>query len=188
PAGSGKTRVLTERTRALLRDQLVPAASLCLVAFNKRAQLEMLERTTDLGGLRIRTLNALALAVLNGSDGFADTGRRVRTIDELDVRGLINELVRFPRRANTDPAAAWIDALSSARLGLRDPRQVEAEFGGEVDGFAEVYPRYRRELARRGVVDFDEQIAGAVELLLRDPAVRRRAQQQCRVLLVDEFQ
>ncbi|MEZ5133622.1 MAG: UvrD-helicase domain-containing protein [Acidimicrobiales bacterium] len=66
--------------------------------------------------------------------------------------------------------------------------QVEAEFGGEVDGFAEVYPRHRRELARRGVVDFDEQIAGAVELLLRDPAVRRRAQQQCRVLLVDEFQ
>lgn len=44
PAGSGKTRVLTERARHLLGSS-VPAEALTLVAFNKRAQLEMVERT-----------------------------------------------------------------------------------------------------------------------------------------------
>ena len=41
PAGSGKTRVLTERARHLLTQWRLPASSVCLVAFNKRAQEEM---------------------------------------------------------------------------------------------------------------------------------------------------
>ena len=40
------------------------------------------------------------------------------------------------------------------RLGLRSPRSVEDEFGGDVEGLAEVFPRYRAEQARRGAVDF----------------------------------
>lgn len=188
PAGSGKTRVLTERARHLLTTAHLPPSALTLVAFNKRAQEEMRERTRDLQGLQIQTLNALALAVLNGTSGFRSRGTRVQTIDEAQVRRLLADLVSFPRRANTDPAAAWIDALSMVRLGLRSPAEVEASFGGDVDGFAEVYPRYRRALRQAGVVDFDEQIHLAIEALLTEPATRHQAQRQCRVLLVDEFQ
>ena len=45
PAGSGKTRVLTERAKHLVRHWNVPAAAVSLVAFNKRAQIEMRQRT-----------------------------------------------------------------------------------------------------------------------------------------------
>ena len=48
PAGSGKTRVLTERARHLLHQWRLPPSAVCLVAFNKRAQQEMVERTRDL--------------------------------------------------------------------------------------------------------------------------------------------
>lgn len=188
PAGSGKTRVLTERARHLLTTARIPPRALTLVAFNKRAQMEMRERTTDLAGLQVQTLNALALAILNGTGGFRDRGARVTTIDEAQVRRLIGDLVRFPRRANVDPVAAWIDALSAVRLGLRDPSRVEADFRGDVDGFAEFLPTYRRALRRAGSVDFDEQIYLAIEALLTDPDTRRQAQRQCRLLLVDEFQ
>ncbi len=188
PAGSGKTRVLTERARFLLGTKQVPAAAVTMVAFNKRAQLEMQERTADLPGLQIQTLNALALAVLNGGRGFRDRGERVRTIDELAVRKLLGDLVTFPRRANTDPAAAWIDALSAVRLGLRSPQEVEAEFGGDVDGLPDVFGRYRRALAQQGAVDFDDQIYRAIEVLLAEPETRRQAQRVCRLLMVDEFQ
>lgn len=187
PAGSGKTRVLTERARHLLRSS-VPAASLTVVAFNKRAQLEIVDRTRDVSGLQVQTLNALALAILNGTRGFAARRSRVDTVDELTVRGLLDSLVSFPRRANTDPAASWIDALSRVRLGLRNPQAVEAEFGGDVEGFGEVFPRFRSALARRSAVDFDEQIYLCLEVLLSEPGVRHQAQQRCRLLLVDEFQ
>lgn len=190
PAGSGKTRVLTERARHLLGDWGVPASALCLVAFNVRAAEEMRTRTTDLSGLTIRTLNSLGLAIVNGSGPFLGRpdGRRLNTIDEPEVRRILERLVRFPRRAGTDPVAPWIEALSAVRLGLRDPVEVEASFSGDVDGFADVLPSYREELARRGLVDYDEQICGALERLLREPAARAAARAASRVLLVDEFQ
>ena len=187
PAGSGKTRVLTERVRHLHRVG-VPLDAMVMVAFNKRAQEEMAERTTDLPGLQIQTLNALALGIVNGRNGFRDRGARVTTITEIDVRREIGELVSMPRRANTDPTAAWLDALSMVRLGLRDPAEVEAEFGGDVEGFAEFFPKYRRSLQRRDLVDFDEQIYLAIEVLLAEPETRRHAQLVTRLLMIDEFQ
>jgi DNA helicase-2/ATP-dependent DNA helicase PcrA len=188
PAGSGKTRVLTERARHLLTRWCLPARAVCLVAFNKRAQEEMSARVADLAGLQVRTLNAIALAIVNGSKPFAPRSTTMTTITEPDVRRLIGKLVEFPRKRNSDPVALWIEALSLARLGLRDPREVEAMYDGDIDGFTEMLPRYRHELSRSGAVDFDEQIVRAIEILLTDVTARAAAQRACRVLLVDEFQ
>jgi DNA helicase-2/ATP-dependent DNA helicase PcrA len=188
PAGSGKTRVLTERARHLITHWRFPTSAVCLVAFNKRAQEEIVARTRDLPGLQVRTLNAIALAIVNGSAPFARRSERVATIDEPEVRRLIGKLVTFPRKRNADPVSTWIEALSAARLGLRDPADVEAVYDGDVDGFTEVLPTYRARLAKAGQVDYDEQIVRAIELLLTDPAVRSAAQRACRVLLADEFQ
>ncbi len=188
PAGSGKTRVLTERARHLLRHWNLPPSAVSLVAFNKRAQEEMRERTTDLPGLQVRTLNAIALAIVNGTPPFAAQPKSWRTIDEPDVRRIIGDLVSFPRRRNSDPIAPWIEALTVIRLGLVDPAEVEGRYDGDVDGLAEMWPTYRAALERRSSVDFDDQIYRALLVLLRDPAARRTAQQACRIMLVDEFQ
>ncbi|MGP8207850.1 MAG: ATP-dependent DNA helicase UvrD2 [Acidimicrobiales bacterium] len=181
PAGSGKTRVLTERARHLLRRWRLPARAITLVAYNKRAADEMGERTPDLPDLRVRTLNALGLSLVTRS-------APVTTIDESEVRRILDTLVDLPHRANTDPAVAWVEALSAVRLGLQPPAEVEAEFGGDVDGLPEVFDRYRRLLADRHLVDFDEQVYKAIEVLLTDPVARRSARAGCRALLVDEFQ
>jgi DNA helicase II / ATP-dependent DNA helicase PcrA len=188
PAGSGKTRVLTERARHLVRQWQVPASAVSLVAFNRRAQSEMADRTRDVRGLQVRTLNAIALAIVNGSPPFAPRPLTLRTIDEGEVRRIIASLVSMPRRRNADPIAPWIEALGLVRLGLRSPQEVEALYDGEVDGFAAVYPRYRDELARARCVDFDEQVHLALEVLLTDPTARHAAQRANRLLLVDEFQ
>jgi DNA helicase-2/ATP-dependent DNA helicase PcrA len=188
PAGSGKTRVLTERARHLLRHWNLPSSAVSLVAFNKRAQEEMVERTSDLPGLQVRTLNAIALAIVNGTPPFAPQPTSWRTIDEPDVRRIIGDLVSFPRRRNSDPIAPWIEALTVIRLGLVDPDEVEGRYDGDVAGLAEMWPKYRAVLERRGSVDFDDQIYRALLVLLRDPAARRAAQRACRIMLVDEFQ
>jgi ATP-dependent DNA helicase UvrD/PcrA len=189
PAGSGKTRVLTERARHVLNAG-VPADSLLLVAFNKRAQQEMRERTSDHPHLQIQTLNALALSILNGTNGFLRRGVKVQTINERDVRTILSnsEYVKYPRRTNTDPAAAWIDALTEVRLGLRSPQSVEDAYRGDLEGFATFFAHYRHQLAVHHQVDFDEQIYLAVEVLLRDSRVRLAAERRAEVLLVDEYQ
>ena len=58
----------------------------------------------------------------------------------------------------------------------------------DVPDFAAVYERYRERLRRGNEADFDEQVYGAIETLLADPDLRRRWQDRCRHVLVDEFQ
>jgi len=190
PAGSGKTRVLTERARHLIRDRGIDPSTVCLVAFNVRARQEMQERTGDLAGLQIRTLNSLALAILSGAGPFRSPAHRHRpeVIDEHEVRRILGDLVGGRRVAMADPLAVWIEALTATRLGLRSPSAVEQEFGGDVRGFADVVPQFRERLADAGVVDFDEQILGAIEVLCTDPEARATARRVCGLLLVDEFQ
>jgi ATP-dependent DNA helicase UvrD/PcrA len=190
PAGSGKTRVLTERARHLVKDRGVHPSTICLLAFNVRAREEMQERTADIEGLEIRTLNSLALAILTGRGPFAaPVGRRPpRVIDEREVRRVLDDLVGGRRPAMSDPLASWLEALTASRLGLRAPSAVEQEFGGDVRDFATTLPVFRERLLKAGVVDFDEQILGAIEVLCVDTAARAAARKVCGVLLVDEFQ
>jgi DNA helicase II / ATP-dependent DNA helicase PcrA len=177
PAGSGKTRVLTERARLLLQGWGLPPDAMALVAYNVRAANEMRERLADVSDVRIRTLNALGLRLCG----------RTSTIEEMEVRRLLGGLVTFPKRAETDPVAPWIEALSRVRLGLADPATVEGEMP-DVSDLDRVARIYRARLAEGQVVDFDEQVTGAIERLLGDPGFRWRMQRFARVLLVDEFQ
>ena len=182
PAGSGKTRVLTARLRHLLADRGYEPDGLAAVAYNRKARDEMAERTVGLPA-RILTLNALGYELV-----AAGLGRRPEVIEAREVRRLLEPLVpRVARRLNTDPLAPYLDALGAVRLGLRDPAEVEEE-RGDVPGLAEAFPAYRAELRRRGVIDFDEQVLLAIELLLSDGPFRRAQQARHRHLLVDEFQ
>lgn len=183
PAGSGKTRVLTERLRHLLGERGWERESVLAVAYNKEAQLE-LERRTAAFQPRVRTLNSLGLWVL-----AQHRGRSPALLDERDCRRLVESLLpgRRQRRANTDPIGPYLEALGTVRLSLRDPSDVEAE-RDDVDGLVQLFEPFRRHLADRGAVDFDEQIYAAIETLLADGAFRRSLQRSCRHLLVDEFQ
>ena len=190
PAGSGKTRVLTERARYLVRDLGVDPRAVCLVAFNVRARAEMQERTADLPGLEVRTLNSLALAICNGTGPFArprDHGR-VEVVDEQGVRDLLDGMVTRKRRAMTDQLAPWIEALGASRLGLRNPVEVERDFNPDVPDFSVIASQYVEHLDQRGLVDFDQQIIRAIDILLCDPDARAAARRTCGILLVDEFQ
>lgn len=183
PAGSGKTRVLTERLRHLHLDRAYEPGAVLAVAYNKQAQLEMESRTTDFRP-RVRTLNSLGLWVLAEHRGGSPP-----VVEEMEVRRLVDSLLpgRRQRRANTDPIGPYVEGLTAIRLGLTDPETVEAS-RDDVPGLAELFPAFRAQLIRRGAVDFDEQIYGAVEALLTDGVFRRSMQRSCRHLLVDEFQ
>ena len=182
PAGSGKTRVLTERLRPLVADRGYERDTLLAVAYNVKARDEMAERTAGLGA-RIKTLNGWAYGVLADHEGGAPP-----VIDEREVRRILDRLAPSRRpRANTDPLGPYLEALTTTRLGLRDPERVELE-RGDVPGFGDMFDGFRAELRRKGVVDFDEQVYAAVEALLADGPFRRRMQAAHRHLLVDELQ
>jgi DNA helicase-2/ATP-dependent DNA helicase PcrA len=182
PAGSGKTRVLTERYRHLLADRGYEREAVVALAYNKKAQEEMAARLPGLGA-RIQTINAWGYGIVAEA-----WGRRPQVLDEREVRSIVERLVPSKqRRVNTDPIQPYLDGLSLIRLGLRRPQEVEDSLD-DVTGLAAAYEPYRDELRRRGAIDFDEQVFGAVEALLHDGALRRAVQGAHRHLLVDELQ
>ena len=183
PAGSGKTRVLTERLRHILGDRGFEPQTVLAVAYNKQAQLELEGRMAAFAP-RARTLNSLGLWVLTRYHG-----RPPQLLEERDCRAIIDSLLpgRRQRRANTDPIGPYLEALGTVRLGLIDPREIEDD-RDDVDGLTEIFEPYRDRLAHRGAVDFDDQIYGAIEALLADGNLRRELQRECRHMLVDEFQ
>ena len=182
PAGSGKTRVLTERLRHLVVDRGYNREQVVAVAYNKRAQEEMTRRTNDFAA-RVQTLNSLGWEILR------DAVPGVQLIDsESKRRDLLEKhCPALDRRANTDPLAPYLDALENTRQGLRNPNAVEASFS-DIAGFAAAFRGYRGELIERTLADYDEQLYRTCELLLADSELRRRWQRRCRHLLVDEFQ
>lgn len=176
PAGSGKTRVLTERLRHLLVDRGYERERVTALAYNRRAAAEMAARTAEFRP-QVQTLHALGYGLLG----------RPRLLDEREVRNLLRPMLNLPNVLGQDPLAPYLEALAQVRLGLRRPAEVEAR-RGDVEGLTRMFPRYRERLRREGAIDHDEQIYGALELLLADPVARREAQRRCTHLLVDEFQ
>ncbi|MDQ3945193.1 MAG: UvrD-helicase domain-containing protein, partial [Actinomycetota bacterium] len=181
PAGSGKTRVLTERIRHLLCDRGYEPELVTAVAYNVLAAEQLRERTE---GFRptIRTLNSLGLSVCQ-----RQPGRRLRVAEEREQREILAGLVTTRRKVNTDPLAPYLDALSAVRLGLCTPERAERLYP-DATGLAAVFPAYRERLEALDLLDFDEQIYRAVALLLTDPALRAGVRAGARTLLVDEFQ
>lgn len=186
PAGSGKTTTLVARVAWLVDSGSDPAA-IALVAFNKRAAEELVERldaalaplgasASGEGGVRVRTFHALGREVL------AEAGVDVAALADRDavVRALWPELPAADR--------GRLDlAFSRLKLDLRvDPRDVEAdEAAGPV---ARAWAEYERALRDAGALDFDDLVVRALALLERDAAARERWRSRCATLLVDEAQ
>ena len=185
PAGSGKTRVLTERLRHLLGDQGWEPSCVTAVAFNKRAADELVARTEGLG-THVRTIHALGLAILTGGlGGRAPAPRRARRAAgparaREPARGAPAGQHRRPRAVPRRPLG---HPHRPARPGAAAERDLP-----DAAGLAELWPRYRDALDRAGAIDFDDQVERAIRVLLTDPAARAEAQVRCRHLLVDEFQ
>ncbi len=123
PAGSGKTRVLTERLRHLVSDRGTPPGTVSALAYNTRAADEMKQRCSGVltpDGPHIRTLNSTGLWICSEFGGG-----RPRVLEELDVRDVLQSQFEIRRQANTDTVAPYIAALSAIRLGLSSPESVE---------------------------------------------------------------
>jgi DNA helicase-2/ATP-dependent DNA helicase PcrA len=182
PAGSGKTRVLTERMRHLVTARGWNSDAITALAYNRRAAEEMRGRLGGAGDAHVRTLHAFGYEIV----GRARHGRP-RLLGEREVRRILDRLAPVRPRANEDVHAPYLEALEEIRTALRSPDEVEAG-RDDVPGLAALFDPFRQAMADQGAMDHDEQIYAAIEALLVDSDLRAWARGRCRHLLVDEFQ
>jgi ATP-dependent DNA helicase Rep len=192
-AGSGKTRVITEKIAHLIsRRQLAPA-KIAAITFTNKAAKEMRERVSKLiseesaKALTVCTFHALGLKFLQMEHERAGLRRGFSVLDADDSGNMIKEL--SPKGIKPDVLNGIRSLLGRAKnAGLtpeeamaaaRSPRELEA---------AQIYEMYQQRLGAFNAVDFDDLIRLPLRILEADGDARAIWQERLRYLLVDEYQ
>ncbi|MEI7378088.1 MULTISPECIES: DNA helicase Rep [Dickeya] len=194
-AGSGKTRVITQKIAHLIRGCGYQARHIAAVTFTNKAAREMKERVAQtLGrqetrGLLIATFHTLGLEIIKREYAALGMKSNFSLFDDQDQLALLKELTELWLQNDKDLLQQLVSALSNWKNDLIDPAQAAAQARSERDRlFAHCYRLYDDHLRACNVLDFDDLILLPTLLLKRNEEVRERWQNRLRYLLVDEYQ
>lgn len=194
-AGSGKTRVITNKIAWLIRQCDYQPRHITAVTFTNKAAREMktrLARTlsrTESRGLLIATFHTLGLEIIKREHKLLGISRQFSLFDDTDQLALLKELGGATLADDKALLAQLLAQISNWKNTLISPQQALDNAQGErLLFFARCYQQYAANLHACNVVDFDDLILFPVLLLRQDATVRERWQQRIRYLLVDEYQ
>ena len=210
--GSGKTRVITEKILHLI-DQGIPPDQILALTFSDKAAAEMSDRIEEKRphlDLAIHTFHSFCLDILKENvlaSGMSVSGGIISRTTQL-VWGLRNidafGLAHIQVGNNSaEVIEAVIDGISAFRDELITPAMLaeylerkktaevpagEREYLGLLEDLLKVYRAYERYKRDGTLIDFDDMIHGAVNLLKTNASVRSAYRSRFRYILVDEFQ
>src|SRR6266536_2930449 len=194
-AGSGKTRVLTNRVGHLITACGVKPNEILAITFTNKAANEMNERLEDLLGptarrLWILTFHAACGRILRREAPRLGYGTNFTIYDQADqirlTKACLEELERDPKRFVPRGIHAQISNAKNNLVGPEEYRSRVASFYDQT--VADVYDLYQRRLFASNAVDFDDMLYLTVEVLERFPEAREKWQKAFRYVLVDEYQ
>ncbi|MFQ5518466.1 MAG: ATP-dependent helicase, partial [Mariprofundus sp.] len=183
-AGSGKTRVITERVAALV-ERDVPEDAITAVTFTNKAAREMRERLQGRLGekandLRISTFHSLGLSIVRAHAEL--TGRRanVSVFAGAEQKSAMKSvLAEMKLPADADQVDRILSRMSLLKNGLIEQHDNQ---------LAQIRSHYDELLQRMNAVDFDDLMVLPIQLLEAHADVRALWQMRARHFLVDEYQ
>ncbi|MEV0268526.1 DNA helicase PcrA [Hamadaea sp. NPDC050747] len=192
-AGSGKTRVLTQRIAYLLAARDVHPGEILAITFTNKAAGELKERVAAVVGSRARlmwvsTFHSACVRILRAEHEAAGLKSSFTIYDTDDSRRLMTMVAREldldPKRY---PPRSLVTQVSNLKNELIDPESFQPA-GPHERVLAEAYTLYQRRLAEAQAMDFDDLIMRTVHLLQSKPEVTDKYRRRFRHVLVDEYQ
>ncbi|WP_025119027.1 MULTISPECIES: DNA helicase Rep [unclassified Serratia (in: enterobacteria)] len=194
-AGSGKTRVITNKIAHLIHQCGYQAKHIAAVTFTNKAAREMKERVAqtmgrkESRGLMISTFHTLGLEVIKREYAALGMKSNFSLFDDQDQLALLKELTEKWLENDKTLVAQLISTISNWKNDLVDPQRAMGLARSERDKlFAHCYGLYHDHMKACNVLDFDDLILLPTLLLQRNEEVRERWQNRIRYLLVDEYQ
>ncbi len=193
-AGSGKTRVITEKIAYLVKQGL-PARHIAAVTFTNKAAREMKDRVSKLlddkqmRGLRVSTFHALGLDILRKEHKVLAYKAAITLFDEQDKQTLLKNLINHGvKNCDIDNFERYSQQIGHWKNAFITPEQALSSANPEQQPSASLYHEYTRSLKAYNAVDLDDLILLPVLLFQQHPAVLEKWQNKIRYLLVDEYQ
>lgn len=193
-AGSGKTRVITQKICHLIKTEGYLPRQIAAVTFTNKAAREMRERVkTMLGkqqsrGLMVSTFHTLGLNILKKHAQQLGYKANFSLFDDKDARKLIIDLLHGTEAEDKEQIDLAVRMISAWKNALLLPDQVAKHQPQADPTLIELYRRYQSNLSAYNAVDFDDLILLPVVLFQRFPETLSKWQQKIRYLLIDEYQ
>lgn len=198
-AGSGKTRVITNRIAYLITEKNVSPKNIMAVTFTKKAAGEMQERVISLlKELNIDTKDVPLIGTFHsiGALFLRQNARDVGLMpnfsicDSTDTENLIKDILiekNIDVKQIKPESIAYF--ISDAKNELISPEQFSQHYGGFIEDIvADIYPLYQKQLRLQNSVDFGDLIYLTVKLLSENKKVLSYYQDIYRYILIDEYQ
>ena len=190
-AGSGKTRVITQKIAHLVEGGFKPSA-IAAITFTNKAANEMAERLAKLVKLPdndrplVSTFHSLGVQMLRRDAKRLGLKARFSILDADDALAILQQALATTDRKLLRTAQSRISLWKNAMFG---PDEAAADAKDETERqFARAYRDYAATLAAYQAVDFDDLIRLPLQLLRDDPEVAQAWRERLRYLLVDEYQ
>lgn len=193
-AGSGKTKVLTQRIINLI-DSGVSPYNILAITFTNKAAKEMRNRVeNELGSITdsifIGTFHSFGLRILR--ENYIDIGytSNITILDTDDAKAIVKRILK---ENGYDPAKyeirTIINKISSAKNDGISPDEYTKLFLNDLDiVIGLVYKEYTKLLKDNNSVDFDDLLLKPVELLKKNKIILEKYQERFKYILVDEYQ
>ena len=193
-AGSGKTRVITNRIAYLIGDGHADPGQVLAVTFTNKAAGEMRERVESLigdaaEGIWLSTFHALCARLLRReapkialSRDFViyDSSDQVAVVKQAQKELGIDDKLVPPRMA--------LSRISQAKNRMEGPDSLRGTWNIREEQIAKIYERYLTALKDANALDFDDLLLKTVELFETSEQTRSFYAHKFKYVMVDEYQ
>jgi DNA helicase II / ATP-dependent DNA helicase PcrA len=189
--GSGKTRILTERTCVLIKKGISPKNILCLT-FTNKASGEMSARIckklgTKKPGFFIGTFHSFCANFLKKTGDKAGYSKNFTILDGWDQKDILVKIARdYNLDINASDAGKIAYVLNYYRDQLEDASFVRDNLHNEA--FVEIVESYIFRCKEDNLIDFSGLIFETIKILEDHKDIRDKVQEAFKYILVDEVQ
>lgn len=182
--GTGKTRTLVARIHALIERFAIRGERILAVTYTNKASEQMRERLeASIGkrakGLQIGTFHSFCVNLLRNCHEQAGLQRHFTVADEDRQIRLVARVA--PQLAGERHARHLLTRFSEVRLNPLESRPLSALE-------TQFHRRYKQELKKNGLIDFDDILFLCKQLLFEHPSILNYYRRRFDAVLIDEFQ
>ncbi len=195
-AGSGKTKVITNKITYLLKECEYKAQNICAVTFTNKAATEMQTRIQKelpanlTRGLKISTFHTLGLNIIKKNLSKLNLRSGFSIFDNEDSLQIIRAFLKPSISQDKDIVKQVLRTISLWKNNLLTPDDISDAHENATSGLdvKSIYSHYQETLQSYNAVDFDDLILQPVKILKQNRDILEEWQNKIRHLLIDEYQ
>ncbi len=196
-AGSGKTRVLTQRIAYLIEEKGVMPYNILALTFTNKAAQEMKDRITNAVGVEARdvwagTFHSVCAKILRIDGAYIGYSSDFAIYDQTDQTSLIKKIIKSLNIKDEDLKPKFVlSEISRAKNAMVDAEQYQdnlSSFDEKREHVAKIYKLYQDHLKKNNAMDFNDLILKTLELFKANPEVEKKYARRFEYIHVDEYQ